>query len=257
MTPQRPGDGVPPDDPGFLHGEALFETLRLVDGRLWWMERHLGRLRTSAERLGWEGVADESALRSALAEAVTERPGGDGTERVRLTATNGGHTVVSRAPIGSPRPPHAITVRGAWSRHQVLAEHKTTSYAGYALAQRTAEAAGTGHAILLDENGAPGEAATANLFVVVDGVLATPPAHGLLSGIARQVLIERLRPDVEEISSADFERAEEVFAVSALRGASPILTIDGRPVGTGQPGPRAGAANASLIRSGIEEATTP
>jgi len=250
-----PGEAVPADDPGLLYGEALFETMRVQGGAIWWLDRHLGRLRASATALGWTGIPVERALRAALAAALADDDGG--ASRLRLTATNGGRAVTARDELPVARSPRAITLPGAWSPGARIAEHKTTSYAAYRLAQARADAAGAGHAILADPAGAPGETASASIFAVIGGALVTPPIRGILPGVGRSVVIERLRAEVREVSAAELRGAEEVFAVSALRGAMPITAIDDRPVGAGEPGLFVGLANVSLMRSGIEEASVP
>jgi branched-chain amino acid aminotransferase len=119
----------------------------------------------------------------------------------------------------------------------------TGGYVNNALALDEARSAGFDDAILLDEHGFVAEATTANVFVVRDGRLVTPPATGdRLSGITRDTVltlaadlgVERVEA---ELDSTDLLQADEAFITGTGCGVSPVIEIAGRPVGEGRPGP--------------------
>jgi D-alanine transaminase len=87
------------------------------------------------------------------------------------------------------------------------------------------------------------ETAGANVFMVKDGTVLTPPLDaGILPGVTRQLVLD-LAPGLaltvreEPVSVKDLLAADEVFITSTLKEVLPVATIDGRPVGAGRPGP--------------------
>ncbi|WP_018721896.1 branched-chain-amino-acid transaminase [Salinispora fenicalii] len=126
----------------------------------------------------------------------------------------------------------------------------TGGYVTGALASDEARAAGQDDAILLDHSGNVAEATTANLFIVRNGQLVTPPTTGdLLPGITRDTLLTLAReaglPITEQpVSPADLFSADEVFLCSTGKGIVPVLAVAGRDIGTGAIGPVTAEINA-------------
>lgn len=222
------------DDPAVRFGEALFETMRADRGEVAFLSRHLKRLLRSAHALYWSGAPDEAQLRSTLRAALDEEP--RETLRIRLTVSRSGRIAVETSAIPAPPAPTAITLLGAWQPNRRIAEHKTTSYAANRLAQSRADAAGAGHALLLDSRGHIGETAFANVVCAVDGIALTPPIRGILPGIAREVAIEKGGVHERELPPETWARADEIVALNVLRGPMPIHAIDGRAIGLDTPG---------------------
>jgi branched-chain amino acid aminotransferase len=104
-------------------------------------------------------------------------------------------------------------------------------------------ASGMDVGIALDGNGFVTEGIAYNLFIVRNRVLYTPPLiRDLLPGITRQVIIEISRRAGYTVTETDFDvfamcSADEVFLSSSLRLGGPIVEIDGRRIGDGNPGP--------------------
>jgi len=131
----------------------------------------------------------------------------------------------------------------AWQRvndNAVPARGKITgSYVNACLAVEDAHAAGYGEAVLLTSEGHVAEASSANLFVVTDGVIATPPlSDDVLPGITRGAVIELardLRYTVEErkIDRTELYTADEVFFSGTGVQIAEVASIDDRPVGDG------------------------
>lgn len=209
---------------------GILETMRAMDGRVRWLDRHMERLARSAIALGLD-VAEPDEIRDMVEASLVGSP--SGPRRVRVTATAGGSVRVDVEALDPPPPPTATAVLGAWDPRDRLREHKTTRRAAYRRAAEIAAERGAGHALLLDAGGRLGETATANVLCVLDGRIVTPPVEGILPGIARGVLIDRLEVEVAHLSEPEWRGADEIAAVSALRGAMPITSIDGRPVGDG------------------------
>ena len=246
VAPERAA--LPIDDPAVRWGEGLLETMRAEDGRVALLDRHLGRLAGSAAALGLEGIPSTDALRAAVAEALAAAP--TGPLRVRLCATPRPTLLVEvtpEPPLGEPTAASAVTVRGGWLPGNRIAEHKTLSYAGHRWSQRTAQAAGADHALLLDTDGRLGEAAIASVFCVSGGEVRTAAAEGLLAGVARGVVCDALPVGEEAPTEALWRAADEIVLTNAVRGAIAVTSVDGAPVGDGSPGPVAHRMHATLV----------
>ena len=116
-------------------------------------------------------------------------------------------------------------------------------YLNSMLAKQEAVAAGHDEAILLNDSGSVSEASGMNIFLVEDDVVYTPPVSaGILKGITRDSLIELLTAEGVEVREIDLARgslytADEIFLCGTAVEVAPIVTIDGRTVSDGRPGP--------------------
>ena len=117
------------------------------------------------------------------------------------------------------------------------------SYINSALAKDEAEEKGADEAILLDGHGHVAEGSGCNLFLVRDGALVTAPITGdILEGITRRTMLQFARDSGIPIQERDIDRSElyivdEAFFCGTGVQIAPIISIDGRPVGDGIPGP--------------------
>ncbi len=117
------------------------------------------------------------------------------------------------------------------------------AYINSALAKDEAEEKGADVAILLDQQGHVAEGSGCNLFLVRDGALVTAPITGdILEGITRRTMMQFARDEGIPIEERDIDRSElyivdEAFFCGTGVQIAPIASIDGRPVGDGQPGP--------------------
>lgn len=229
-----------PDDPLARAGEGLIETMRAASGRVPLLDRHLARMRASAETLGLAGIPGDAAVRAEVGLAVAAA--GDGDLRVRVCVSARPTLWVEATPIAplpaAPPGVEAVTVPGGWLPGLRVAEHKTASRAQWAWADRRARQAGAGAALLLDGAGRMGEATVANVVVVTGGAAWTAPAEGLLPGVGRAVVLAAV-PAIGEraVARAEWEAADEILLVSAVSGTRAVTRVDGRPVGDGAPGP--------------------
>jgi branched-chain amino acid aminotransferase len=243
---------VSPADHGLLVGDGVFETLRCYAGVPFALEDHLGRLEAGAAALGLAPPARRS-LREA-SRAVIEANGlSDGRMRITLTSGPGPPgllrgdaqptLLVSAQPL-TPWPPTATAVVSRWSRDQdsPLSGVKTISLVESVMALTEARAAGAAEGILLNRGGNVCEATTANVFVVRGGQVETPSlASGCLPGITRDRVLGLcaelgLGGAETEIPAAALRVADELFVTSSTREVQPLVELDGRPVGTGEPG---------------------
>jgi len=232
-------------DHGFLLGDGVFETVRVYAGEPFALDEHLARLCASA---GVMGIPVPGGLEAAAHEVLKANELSDA--RMRITITSGGGPAGLARGAGPPTalvlalpltawPPvsTAIVSRFRRDEHSPLAGVKTTSLAHGVIALAEARDAGADEALLLNMAGNLCEATTANVFLVHDGVAATPPLDaGCLAGITRAHVLG-LGAEERTMSGADLRQADEAFLTSSTREVQPLVAINGRPVGGGQPGP--------------------
>ena len=247
-------------DNGFTFGDAVYETLRTYGGRPFHLDRHLERLRRSAERLAIPMPAGDVLARdldALLARAANSE------SYIRIIVTRGrgdisyhfdrvkGPTVVMVVKPLAPFPasyhtegvPVILSSVRRNSPRSLDPAIKSCNLLNNILAMREAQAKGAFEPVMLNETGEVAETASANLFLVKDGTLLTPPLDaGILAGVTRQLVLD-LAPGLalpvreEPVSVKDLLAADEAFITSTLKEVLPVATIDGRPVGAGHPGP--------------------
>jgi para-aminobenzoate synthetase/4-amino-4-deoxychorismate lyase len=195
----------------------LVETLRLEGGEYPLLERHLARLRRSADLLGF--ALDSAAAREVLAHPVPEGC----SARIRLLlARDGALTRESAALPASPSAPLPVArARAPVARRDRFLFHKTTRREVYDA--RRAERPDMFDVILANEEGELTELTIGNLVAELDGERFTPPVDcGLLPGVMREELLAR--GDIRErvLRDSDLVRATRLFLVNAVRGLVPI-----------------------------------
>jgi branched-chain amino acid aminotransferase len=249
---------LPVGDRGLLYGDGVFEVLRAVAGRPIDLHWHLERLAQAAVALGLPLVPAalwRDELRATLALTTV------GDAHVRLLFTRGEDPGGGVAPAAQPRPTRLIVARPISAAElasfdapldaAIVPQHRDPGHARWktlnmlpsVLALAEARRRGASTALMCGADGSVIEAATANLFVVREGRLLTPPiARGALDGITRRRVIalaaagglattERpLLPD--EVRSAD-----EAFLTSSIRGIVALRRCDGLDLVGGAPGP--------------------
>ena len=240
-TPQAPAAGV-----------SCYTTARWLGERILWREPVAERLVRDARALGL-GEIDEVALTAAI-EALARTCFGSGEGIVRFEARAG---VDGKADIrgnardvgAEPAFWHAVRSRELHPGPAPAAGAKLPR-SFLALARKELQAAGADEVLLADASGHLVEGARTNLIVATDdGRWLTPPlTRGGVRGVARDRLLAAEPRLVEgDVSTASLERAREVVATNSVRGARPIVSIDGQRVGDGHPGPLAARA-ASILR---------
>ena len=202
---------------GFDPGFELIETLRLEAGEYPLLERHLARLESSAQALGFacDRLKVAAALAAEAARCVT------GTRRVRLTLAHDGACRIASAPFLVAGCVWRVVLAGErLDAGDYLLRHKTTARSRYD--RVLAALAGQPEvfdAIFLNTRGEVCEGARSNIFVERGGMLLTPPlACGLLPGVMRQSLLDAGRAVECVLTKADLLGATALYAANALRG---------------------------------------
>ena len=227
---------VSPVDHAVIVGDGVFETLKVVNGTPFALTRHLGRLKRSADGLGLP-EPDDALVRTAVAETLTADPEAG---RLRITWSSG------PGPLGSDRGggpgtllvasspgtvwPEAVQVHLCeWTRNErgALAGLKTTSYAENVRALEAAHQRGASEALLANTQGRLCEGTGTNVFLVIDGVLVTPPlSSGCLAGITRELVLELAEVVERDVDPGEFAVASEAFLTSSTREVGAISAVD-------------------------------
>lgn len=238
----RAAPAVRADDSAFAEGRGCYTTALWTGRGVRWLERHVARLCGDARALAL-GAVDPDAARAAL-EELGRAAFGDGEGVVRLQASRDGdgrlHLVgVPRALGREPDAWRAIVAPFPHEGPTPVAGAKVSNRLLHALAREAARAAGADEALLLDAAGRLVEGSRSNVCVAgADGTLVTPRRErGAVAGVALGVVAERV-PElrVRDVDEPELRRATEIVALNAVRGARPVVTLDGRAVGRGRPG---------------------
>ena len=253
-------------DHGFLYGEGIYETLRTYNGQPFLCDRHLARLRHSAEMLALPVPLTDTEIVARFADTMRAAglEGGRPSEAyIRILVTRGvGELSYDPTVCTSPTvvvivkphvaPPREIFERGVTvSLVPTIRNHpgtvnpliKSNNLLNNALAMQEAFRRGGFEGVMRNYKGELAECTQSNLFVVQGGAALTPPIDaGLLPGITREFLFEVGRdlgiPMREAVlKDADLFGADEAFLTSTTREVVPIVRVDGRTIGSGAPGP--------------------
>ena len=242
---------IDPADRGLLLGDGLFETMRASRGNVPLLHLHAARLAASAEELGIPLLHDLAELHRAAREVLAGTGLTDGAVRLTLTRGAGPRGLLPPEPCrpmlllralpmagSGPAPANAVTAAIPRNERSPLSRMKTLGCLDQILCLRAALAAGGNEAILLNTRGDLACATSANLFLVKDGTLCTPDlASGVLPGITRARLMAALPVEERPLRRDELLAADEAFLTNSLTGVRPLLSLDGQPIGTGQPGP--------------------
>jgi len=248
---------ISPLDRSFLFGDGIYEVMPVYGGRLFRPELHLDRLARSAAALQLANPHRHEGWLALINELVADNGGGD--QYVYLQLSRGADQSRNHAPLPKIRPlvfvysspwpvPAETTLQDGlacitapdnrWGRCDI----KSVALLANVLLRQQATESGASEAILL-RDGELTEGSASTVHVVKNGVLVTPPnSSRLLPGTSRIVieeLADRLgikRHDAP-VSESDLRLADEIWLSAATREVQPVTRLDGKPVGSGKPGP--------------------
>jgi branched-chain amino acid aminotransferase len=253
-------------DHGFLYGEGVYETLRTYNGQPFLFDRHVRRLRKSADMLALAVPLTDPQIDARFRETMRTAGLGDGPGReayIRILVTRG-IGELTYDPAATPTPsivvivkPHVAPPREVFERGVTVAlvpivrNHpgsvnpliKSNNLLNNALAMQEAFRRGGFEGVMRNYKGELAECTQSNLFIVKNGAAITPPIDaGLLPGITRAFLFEvgaEAGIPVREavLHDEDLFGADESFLTSTTREVVPIVQVDDRKIGTGTPGP--------------------
>jgi D-alanine transaminase len=247
---------VPVLDRGFLFGDAVYEVLRVYQGKPWRMAEHFARLARSLEAIRIGGV-DLDRVKERMVATIAAGPFAEAIVYIQITrgAAPRKHAFPAAAtplelifvqefvdPYAElPRTGAAVITQPdiRWDRCDI----KSTNLLANVLAMQSAVEAGGVEALLVLPDGTLTEGTHTSFFGVMDGSLLTrPQSPAILPGITRGLILglaARARIPLREQSlrQSDLPRVSELFLTGTTSEVLPIVKVDGRPVGDGQPGP--------------------
>ncbi len=270
---------ISPFDSAVQGGDAVWEGLRLYDGRIFKLNEHLDRLRSSALALAFDEIPSHEKITDEIKKTLAANNMTDGVH-IRLTLTRGVKITSGMDPRLNLAGPTLI----------VLAEHKPPVYdkSGLTLvtssvrrfppdcldpkihhcnliqsilAKIEANVAGADDALMLDVRGFVAETNATHVFIVEKGVVRTPHCVACPEGITRATVLElcaanNIPHQEKEISLTEIYRADEMFCTGTMGELATISTVDGRTIGDGSVGPmtkRLSALYAQLTaREGVQ-----
>jgi len=279
------GDFVPKDkatisvlDHGLLYGDGVFEGIRVYNGFIFKLREHIQRLYRSAQIINLAIPLSPSEMERLIVETVRQSELRSAYVRPIITRGRGRMGI---SPSNCEKPTVIIIVEvlnvvfgeefyenGITAIISTIRSHsaqglppaaKTLNYLINIMARIQAVAAGAQEAILLDEVGNVSEGSVDNVFLVADGSVVTPPLGHNLPGITRDWVIHLAqeagyRVDIRSLAVSDLYTADEVFLTGTASEIVPVVTIDGRTIGSGKPGPVTKALREMYARStGIPE----
>lgn len=237
-------------------GDAVWEGLRVYDGRIAALDEHLERLQNSAKALAFAGVPDNDAIRAAIFATLEANGMRDGVH-IRLTLTRGEKITSGMNPrlnrsgctlivLAEWKPPvysnDGIRVVSAATRRNTPecldSKIHHNNLLNNILASIEANVAGVDSAIMLDVHGFVSETNDTNLFLVSKGHVITPHADSCLPGLTRKMVLDICAsesiPAVERnVSLTELYTADEVFTSGTMGELTPVLEADGRVIGNG------------------------
>lgn len=249
-------------DHAHLYGDGLFEGIRIYGSKVFKLDEHLKRLYHGCRYLGFEMTIGFEELKRIVLDTCRQSEISDGY--IRLNVTRG--TGLGLDPKNIDRTPNVMVMVSTLALYPPEAYERgldvvTTSirvippdaldprvkcigrYAANILAKGEANRAGAGEGLMLNAQGYLAECTGDNLFLIRDGKILTPhPSCGILEGITRNTVMQLAREAGYEVAEEfltpfDVYTAEEAFLTGTAAEVIPMVSLDGKPIGDGNPGP--------------------
>jgi branched-chain amino acid aminotransferase len=256
----RDDAGVSPFDSAVQGGDAVWEGLRLYQGRIFKLDEHIDRLERSARALAFAEIPPREKIINEIRRTLAANKMRDGVH-IRLTLTRGVKITSGMDPRVNQSGPTLI----------VLAEHKQPVYANTGLrvitsrfrrpppeildprihhanllnsilAKIEANQAGADDALMLDTRGFVAETNATHVFLVRGGVLATSRVLACPEGITRATVLEicaaeKIACRETDLTPDDVHAADEMFCTGTMGELAGVIAVDARTIGSGEVGP--------------------
>lgn len=248
-------------DHGLLYGDGVFEGIRVYSGKVFLIQEHVDRLYESALAIRLEIPMTKAEMTKALNDTVAANGIVDGY--VRLVVTRGAGSL--GLDIRKTSDPQVIIIADSITLYPAemyenglnlvtaatIRNHpaalspriKSLNYLNNILAKIEGTDQGCVEALMLNHKGDVAECTGDNIFIVKDKVLRTPSTDsGILKGITRDVVLKLAREAGYQTEETTLQRhdifvADECFLTGSAAELIPVVKLDGRPIGTGKPGP--------------------
>ncbi|HYM24295.1 MAG TPA: branched-chain-amino-acid transaminase [Vicinamibacterales bacterium] len=262
-------------DHGLLYGDGIFEGIRAYNGRVFRLERHIERLFDSAKAIRLEMPLPPQDIERVVVDACRQNRIQDGYIRLVVTRGAGDLTLSPRsctkpsliviarevAPLFGRAEREGIALATSAFRRNppdaLSPSIKSLNYLNNVLARIEAHDKGADEALLLDRDGYVAEGTADNIFIVTERALVSPPTPTNLRGITRETILRLaadlgVRTEERRFALFDLWTAREAFICGTFAEVAPVRSVDGRLIGSGEPGPttrRLMAAYGELVRS--------
>jgi len=248
-------------DHGFLFGDSVYEVVSTHHGQLCFVNEHLRRLRNSAHEISLGIPLTDEQMIEEIRKTV--EAAGNPESYIRVIVTRGvgemdidpetctdPNVLIFVKPIlHYPEENYKNGINVALvsikrnPKEALNPGIKTGNYLNNVLAKVEARRAGAADALMLNPSGQLTECTTSNFFFVRDQRLMTPSLNcGILSGITREVVLRLARENGVLVEEGEWppdvlQSVEEAFITGTVKMVMPVTSLDGRPIGTGKPGP--------------------
>jgi branched-chain amino acid aminotransferase len=246
-------------------GDAVWEGLRVYDGKIFALDEHLQRLQNSAHAMAFKDIPSNEEIKHALFKTLEANGMRDKTH-IRLTLTRG-KKVTSYMDPGVNQYGPTLIILAEWkpplneinkNREEGLrlvtssirrnppqcvdSKIHHNNLINNVMAKIEANVAGADAAVMMDIEGFVSEANATNIFFVYKGKVFTPFADSCLPGITRGLILDLCRENdipaqEKRLSMLEMYRADECFTTGTMGELAPVTEIDGRQIGDGKRGP--------------------
>jgi len=247
-------------DHGLLYGDGAFEGIRSYNRLVFKLSEHIDRLYQTAKAIRIDPLMTKQQMAQAIVDTLKKNNLDNAYIRVVVTRGEGDLGLDPKKCYGKPgiiiisdkitlypkdfyvKGMEVITAKTIRNNpNAVDPKLKTLNYLNNILAKIEASDQGYQEAIMLDYKGAVSECTGDNIFIVKKGVLITPKQNILL-GITRQAVLdlakaERIKTQEKLITLKEVYKADECFLTGTAAEVIPVVKVDGRTIGAGNPGP--------------------
>ena len=238
---------IPITDHGFLYGDAIYETMRTVEGKLWMFDEHIKRLKASAKIVGMKVPYSKKEIREMIEQLLVKNKLKEA--RVRITLSRGSNKL-DFGPAKNPTfliqpakiklPPKELYENGisviTYEIERAIPQIKSASMLPTIMAYQHALKKKAHEALLVDHRGRVTEGSMSNVFFVRKGKVITPKKN-ILEGTVRNLVIKMAKAKQTTIKKRDLQKLDECFITSTIKGILPVTKINGKNVGNGEVGP--------------------
>lgn len=227
-------------DHGFKYGDAIYETIRTINGKPWLLNEHFKRLKESAKVTGIRVKYSNAEFKKMIDLLIKKN--GFKESRIRITVTRGNNdfdfktckdplTLIEVTNLPPFRQSKGISVT-TMHIERTAPEIKSTSMLPSILARRNKGA----ETLLIDHNKNITEGSFSNIFAVKNGTLITPK-DGILKGTTRDYILAKYKKSKEaQIPLKNIYNYDEIFLTSSTKGVIPVIKVDGKPINNGKIG---------------------
>ncbi|CAN6289394.1 unnamed protein product [Urochloa humidicola] len=241
-------------------GDAVWEGLRIYDGKVFKLDEHLDRLFDSAKAMAFTNVPTRDWIKDAIFKTLIANGMFDNAH-IRLTLTRGKKVTSGMSPafnlygcalivLAEWKPPvydnsHGIKLVTATTRrnspNSIDSKIHHNNLINNILAKIEGNLSQAEDAIMLDKDGFVSETNATNIFMVKKGTVLTPHADYCLPGITRATVMDLVVKEnfvlhEQRISLSEFHAADEVWTTGTMGEITPVVMIDGREIGDGKIG---------------------